>query len=192
MPENKSNHGALWVYGIYKERVKERIRLSDFAILHYAKKQTKRLLALATGPEHADIRTFITELGIQHITNLLRERKSLRVAFKLVQNLLKSVEWRKKDRKDYELKNTGRTVQTIEDLAVKLHKNESDIKETLNMLRHLEADLALATVDTYKRDEITSKLRGIVSHIQQNTTAIEEAQMEVDDHAHQRPRRLTE
>ena len=184
-----------WWYECAKARceaVVAHIKLSDTAIMRYARKQTKKLNAIAPDFEWLDIRTSISELGTRHIAQLLRERKSLRQAIKRIQSVLKQVAWQKHDRGDIEMANARRSAQTVEMLVVKLQQNEADIKETLNTLRHLEADLALATVDIYKRDEIKTQLRGLVSRIQQNTVAVQEARTESDDHAHQRPRRLTE
>jgi len=174
------------------EAIVAHIKLGDSAIIRYARKQTKRLVAIAPDLEWLEIRTSISELGTRHIAQLLRERKSLRQAIKRIQSVLKQVAWQKHDRGDIEMANARRSAQTVEMLVVKLQQNEADIKETLNTLRHLEADLALATVDIYKRDEIKTQLRGLVSRIQQNTVAVQEARTESDDHAHQRPRRLTE
>ncbi len=174
------------------EAIAAHIKLSDSAIIRYARKQTKRLVAIAPDLEWLEIRTSISELGNRHIPNLLRERKSLHNAIKRVNGVLRKVEWHKKDRQDFEKANARRSAQNIENLVVKLQKNEIDIAEALDTLRHLEADLVLATVDTYKRDEIKAALRGLVSRIQQNTAAIDQARTESDDYAHQRPRRLTE
>ncbi len=173
------------------EAVVAHIKLSDTAIMRYARKQTKRLMAIAPDIEWLDIRTSINELGSRHIPNLLQERKSLRDAIKRVNGVLRQIEWHKKDRQDFEKANARRSSQTIEDLVMRHQTNEADIKETLDTMRHLEADLALATVDTYKREQIKAQLRGLVSRIQQNTVAVEQARAETDDCARQRPR-LTE
>ncbi len=168
------------------------IKLSDRLVLNFATKQTKRLVAIAPDLEWMDIRTSISELGTRHIPDLLRERRSLRSAIGRVQGVLKHVAWQKLDRKDFEKANARRSAQNIEALVVRLQKNEDDLKEALDTFRHLEADLALATVDTYKCDEIKKQLRGLVSRIEQNAIAVDEARTETDDYAHQRPRRLTE
>ncbi len=173
------------------DAVVSHIKLNDHLIMRYARKQTKRLMGIAPDIEWLEIRTSISELGNRHIPNLLRERKGLHDAIKRVNGVLRQIEWRKRNRSDFEIANAGRSAQAIENLVVRHQKNEVDIKEALDTLRHFEADLALATVDAYKRDEIKAQLRGLVSRIQQNTAAIEEARTESDDYAHQRPR-LTE
>lgn len=168
------------------------IKLSDRSVLRFTVRQTQRLIAIAPEFEWMDIRTSISEIGNRHIPSLLRERKSLRSAIRRVQGVLRRVAWQKLDRKDFEKANARRSAQNIEALVVRLQKNEDDLKEALDTFRHLEADLALATVDTYKRDEIKKQLRGLVSRIEQNAVAVDEACTETDDYAQGRIRRLTE
>lgn len=168
------------------------IKMSDHAIMRYAAKQTKKLIAIAPDIEWHDIRTSISEIGTIHIVGLLHERKGLRAAIKRIRGVLKQVEWQKPDRGDIEKANARRSAQTVEMLVVKLQKNEKDITEALDMLQHLEADLAAATVDEYRRDEIKAKLRGLVSRIQQNSAEVQVARTESDDYAQGRIRRLTE
>lgn len=168
------------------------IRMSDRVIMRYATKQTKKLIAIAPEFEWLDIRTSVSELGTRHIAQLLHERKSLRGAIKHVRKVLKQVAWQKEDREDFEKANARRSAQNIESLVVKLQKNEKDIAEALDMLRHLEADLAVATTEEYKRDEIKAKLQTLVSRIQVNSADVQDARTESDDYAQGRIRRLTE
>lgn len=174
------------------DSVVSQVKMSDHVISRYAIKQTKRLMAITPDIEWLDIRTTVSELGTRHIAQLLRERKSLRQAIKRIQGVLKQVEWQKPDRGDIEKANARRSAQTVEVLVVRLQKNEEDIAEALDALHYLEADLAGATIDAYRRDEITAKLRGLVSRIQTNSTAVQDAHTETDDFAQGRIRRLTE
>ncbi|MEK7648597.1 MAG: hypothetical protein AAB400_01630 [Patescibacteria group bacterium] len=175
------------------EKLVASIKTSDRVILGYARRQTKLLVGIAPEFEWHDIRTSVNSLGNSHIPNLLRERQDLRKAVKRVQHVLKQVEWQKPDRQDFEKANARRTAQNIEGLVIRLQRNEVDIKEALDTLCHLEADLAVATTDSYKRDEIMAQLHMLVSRIEQNSAAIQEARSETDDYAQGRTaRRLTE
>lgn len=183
-----SNIIEVLAYGI--DRVAEWVKNNDRAIARYASRQTKRLMSIAPEFEWLDTRTSINEIGMCHIPNLLRERKSLLVAIKRVQGVLDQVAWQREDRTDFEEANARRSAQTAEQLVVQFQRNARDIAEAVDALRHLEADLAAATVDAYRRDEINAKLRGLVSRIQANNVAIQEARDEAE--THQQPRRLTE
>lgn len=183
-------NNAIEILAYWIDRVAEWVKNNDRAIARYASRQTKRLMNIAPEFEWLDIRTSINEIGMCHIPNLLRERKSLLVAIKRVQGVLNKVAWQREDRTDFEEANARRSAQTAEQLVVQFQRNARDIAEAVDALRHLEADLAAATVDAYRRDEINAKLRGLVSRIQANSVAVQEARDEAG--MHQQPRRLTE